>query len=294
MINKRIFEGVATALITPFCENGIDYKLFEQQLKFQLDSGVDAVCVAGTTGEAPTLDDSEHIRLIECAVSYCSGKIPVIAGSGSNCTSHACEMSKKAMEKGASALLVVTPYYNKANDEGLLRSYRKIEEASSLPIILYNVPSRTGVDISDYVYSQLCNDGLIYASKEASPSIVKFANLCACYRDKMDFICGNDEMLLPTLSLGGIGCISVIANILPKETRQIYTYYKQGNTEKATEMQLKLMPLISALFSDINPIPVKAAMAYLGTDSGMLRLPLCELCEDKKKRLIYELDKIIG
>ena len=292
MKKQSIFSGIATALITPFNENGIDTQRFEKQLERQLDAGIDALVVCGTTGEAPTLTDYEHIELIKRAVSFAGGKVPVIAGTGSNCTQHAVMMSIAAREAGADALLTVTPYYNKANTAGLVKSYEAIANAARLPIILYNVPSRTGMEIPFEAYEMLKDNAFIVASKEASPSIGRFGNLVSRFGNDFDFYCGNDEMTLPCFSLGGKGCISVLSNLLPEKTRELYTLWQSGNTNEAQKLQLELTPLIGALFSDVSPIPIKTVMAHFGLDSGILRLPLCEMNKDKKDKLIAEAEKV--
>lgn len=291
MKKQIIFSGIATALITPFNENGIDTQKFEMQLRRQLDAGIDALVVCGTTGEAPTLSDKEHIELIERAVKYVGGEVPIIAGTGSNCTEHAVLMSKAARDVGADALLVVTPYYNKANAAGLVKSYTAIAEAAQLPMILYNVPSRTGMEIPTEAYENLADNEYIVASKEASSSISRFGTLVSRFEEKINFYCGNDEMTLPCLSLGGKGCISVLSNLLPEKTRELYTLWCTGDADGARKLQLALLPLIGALFSDVNPIPIKTVMSHYRLDSGLLRLPLCEMNEEKKIKLIEEAKK---
>ena len=287
---KTLFEGVCTALITPFKDGKIDYDSLKNLIEFQIEQGIDALLINGTTGESATLTECEKRELISFAVREVGGRVPIIAGTGSNCTQKAIHLSQFAFEVGVDAILVVTPYYNKASVEGLIEHYETIANNVDIPLILYNVPSRTGVNIPLSVYDKLANHKNIVAVKEANPSISDLAKLCEKCADRLDVYSGNDDLLLPTLSLGGKGLISVISNIVPKETVKICKLYFEGKTKEATALQLKLLPLINAIFSEVNPIPIKAIMSHKGFCKEEYRLPLGPMNEDKKKALfeVYE------
>ncbi len=287
---KTLFEGVCTALITPFKDGKIDYDSLKNLIEFQIEQEIDALLINGTTGESATLTECEKRELISFAVREVGGRMPIIAGTGSNCTQKAIHLSQFAFEVGVDAILVVTPYYNKASVEGLIEHYETIANNVDIPLILYNVPSRTGVNIPLSVYDKLANHKNIVAVKEANPSISDLAKLCEKCADRLDVYSGNDDLLLPTLSLGGKGLISVISNIVPKETAKICKLYFEGKTKEATALQLKLLPLINAIFSEANPIPIKAIMSHKGFCKEEYRLPLCPMNEDKKKALfeVYE------
>ena len=286
MSNKKtIFSGACTALITPFRDGEIDYKALKNLIEFQIENGVDALLINGTTGESATLTECEKREIISFAVREVGGRVPIIAGTGSNSTKKAIELSQFASDVGANAILVVTPYYNKASAEGLIQHYEAIANAVDVPIILYNVPSRTGVNIPLSVYDKLANHKNIVAVKEANPDVSAMAKLCAKCSDRLDIYSGNDDLILPTLSLGGKGVISVLSNISPKETSEICKLWFDGKIDQARALQLQLLPLISAIFSDVNPIPIKALMTKEGFCQEEYRLPLCKMSEDKKKEL---------
>lgn len=282
-----IFKGSGVALITPMKENGeINYDCLEKLIEFQIAGGTDALVVCGTSGEAPTLEDPEHLEAIRFAVQQTKGRIPVIAGTGSNNTAHAVMMSEESEKLGADGLLLVTPYYNKATQDGLYAHYRKIASATKLPCIVYNVPSRTGTNILPETMARLAQDQEnITAIKEASGNISQVAKLAALTDGKLDIYSGNDDQIVPICSLGGIGVISVLANVAPRETHDLVTYCLEGNYEAAAKLQLKALPLVDQLFIEVNPIPVKAALAMLGFEAGAPRLPLTELTDAHKKSL---------
>ena len=290
-----IFKGSAVALITPFKNEDnnivVDYERLEELIEFHIKNNTDAIVITGTTGESATLSFEEHEKCIKRCIEIVNKKIPVIAGTGSNNTKRAVELSKKAEKIGADALLCVTPYYNKTNQDGLRKYYKDISESVKVPIIMYNVPSRTGVNIMPETAIKIAeeNDNII-AIKEASGNISQIVEL-ASY-EKMDIYSGNDDQTVPILSVGGIGVISVLANIFPKETHNMVTNYLNGDVKEARRLQLKTLKLCKALFSDINPIPIKYAMKYLDMDSGILREPLIELDKEKSKILIKEIDMI--
>ena len=289
---KTIFKGVCTALITPFKNGKIDYEALTNIIEFQIAQGVDALLVSGTTGESATLSENEKQELISFTVHEVGGRVPIIAGTGSNCTQKAINLSKFAQKVGADATLVVTPYYNKASAEGLIAHYEAIANNVDVPLIIYNVPSRTGVNIPLSVYDKLANHPNIVAVKEASPSISDFAKLSQKCSDRLTLYSGNDDLIIPTLALGGDGIISVLSNILPKEVGKICKLWFAGKTKEATALQLKLLPLINAIFSEVNPIPIKAIMSHKGFCEEEYRLPLCPMNEDKKKVLFEVFDNL--
>ena len=285
---KPVFTGVCTALITPFRDGKIDFEALSGLIEFQIDGGVDALLINGTTGESATLTDAEKREIISFAVSEVGGRVPVIAGTGSNDTKKAVELSKFAYDVGADACLAVTPYYNKASEVGLIKHYEAIADATEIPIILYNVPSRTGVNIPLSVYERLSEHKNIVAVKEANPSVSDFARLSARCGKNLDLYSGNDDLILPCLSLGGNGIISVISNALPRQTGDICRLWFGGKIEEATELQLKLLPLTNALFCEVNPIPIKALLSHLGFCKEEYRLPLCPMDSERKMALIKE------
>lgn len=285
-VKKIIFEGVATAMVTPMYEDGkINYHVFKQLLEMQVEKKADAVIIAGTTGEGSTLSDEEHIALVEYAVKTVHGRIPVIAGAGSNNTAHAIYMSKQCEKVGADGLLHVTPYYNKTSQQGLFLHFKACAEATSLPIILYNVPSRTGVNIFPATYKRLSEIDNIVACKEASGNFSQIAKIAALCKDNLTIYSGNDDQITSALALGGKGVISVLSNIYPEETHQICTSYFAGDTEKSDSLQLQYLELIEALFLDVNPIPVKQAMRAMGYEVGPCRLPLCDMDPTNAEKL---------
>lgn len=283
---NHIFTGAATAIITPLNQNGIDYKQFERLINWQIDEGINAIVVCGTTGEGSTLTDKEHRDAISFAVEKVNGRVPVIAGTGSNDTAYALSLTKFACNAGADAMLVVSPYYNKATQNGLITTFETIADASTKPIILYNVPSRTGVNILPETCAKLACHGNIAAIKEASGNISQIAETSALVKDKMDIYSGNDDQIVPVLSLGGLGVISVLSNVMPKETVKICTEFFGGNVKESLNLQLKYLPLIKALFCEVNPIPVKAAMAAMGYCDDYLRLPLTPMEENHKQHML--------
>ncbi len=283
---KPLFMGACTALITPFKNGEIDYKSLKNLIEFQISSGIDALLINGTTGESATLSKCEKRELISFAVREVAHRVPLIAGTGSNSTKKAIHLSQFACDVGADSVLVVTPYYNKASADGLLKHYEAIANEIDIPLILYNVPSRTGVNIPLPVYEKLAQHKNITAVKEANPSISDFARLSEKCNKKLDLYSGNDDLILPTLSLGGKGVISVISNILPKETKEICRLWFDGKIKEATELQLELLPLINAIFSEVNPIPIKTLLANEGFCNEEFRLPLCRMDENKKRELV--------
>lgn len=286
-LKSEVFRGSAVAVVTPFTNNQIDYDDFGRLIDWQLARGTDAVVVCGTTGEASTLTDEEHRAAITFAVNRVAGRVPVIAGTGSNDTDYAISLSRYACETGADALLLVTPYYNKATPKGLIKSFLAVADATDKPIILYNVPSRTGCNITLPVYRELAKHERIVAAKEASGNISAIAELAAECGDSLDLYSGNDDQIVPILSLGGIGVISVLANVMPRETHDICALWEKGDVKGSAELQLRLLKLINRLFIEVNPVPVKTAMAMLGFCSEEMRLPLCDM-EDKNRELLAE------
>lgn len=284
--SKALFLGVATALITPFKDGRIDYYSLEKLLEFQIENGVDAILINGTTGEGATLSDEEKRELIAFTIKKVNKRVPTVAGTGSNSTQKALELSKFASDSGADALLVVTPYYNKASREGLLKHYTSIADTVDAPTIIYNVPSRTGVNIPLEIYRELARHENIIGVKEASSSMSDFARLSEACGDLLALYSGNDDLILPALALGGSGVISVLSNLLPKKTAELCKLYFSGKTNEATALQLELLPLINALFSEVNPIPIKALLAHRGFCREEYRLPLCPLDEAKRKAII--------
>ena len=286
-MRNPIFKGIATAMITPFHADGtVDYEAFGRMIDFQIDNSINGLVVCATTGEAPTLTDEEHMNLIRFAVERSAGRVPVIAGTGSNYTGHAIEMTKYACEAGADAMLVVTPYYNKATQEGLYRSFMTIADASTKPLILYNVPSRTGCNIQPATYLRLSAHENIQAIKEANGNISAIVETMSLVHGKLDLYSGNDDQIVPILSMGGLGCISVLSNLLPRETCEITRRYFAGDVAGAAELQMRYVPLINALFCEVNPIPAKAAMAAMGYCDDVLRLPLTPMESANRERLL--------
>ena len=285
-MKNTVFTGVATALITPLTENGIDYEAFGRLIDWQIDEGINALVVCGTTGEASTLTDDEHRAAISFAVERANGRVPIIAGTGSNDTAYALELTRHACEAGADAILVTTPYYNKATQKGLIKMYTAIADESTVPVILYNVPTRTGVNIEPKTYAALADHPNIVAIKEANGNISKIVETMALVHDKLDLYSGNDDQIVPLMSLGGSGVISVVSNLLPRETVELCNKFFAGDIAGAAEMQYKYHYLIDALFSEVNPIPVKAAMAAMGFCDDYLRLPLTPMEENTKAVLL--------
>ena len=285
-LKQSIFTGAATAIITPFDKNGIDYSTFGKLIEEQIAGGIDAIVVAGTTGEASTLTHEEHCECIRYAVEKVEGRVPVIAGTGSNDTAYGIELSKYACEVGVDGLLLVTPYYNKATPKGLIQSFLATADATDKPIILYNVPSRTGCNITLPVYRELAKHERIVAVKEASGNLSAIAELFDECGDSYDIYSGNDDQIVPIMSLGGKGVISVLSNVLPRETHEMTQLCLDGNFKDAATLQLKYLKLINALFCEVNPVPVKTAMAELGKCAVDMRLPLCEMEDANRQKLV--------
>ncbi len=282
-----IFTGAGVAIVTPMKENGdVNFEKLGEILEEQIAEGTDAIVICGTTGESATLSHEEHLAAIKYTVEKVNKRIPVIAGTGSNCTETAVYMSKEAESYGADALLLVTPYYNKATQKGLIAHFKAVADSVKLPIVIYNIGSRTGINIEPATMAYMAeNIENIVAVKEASGNISQIATLASMTKGKLDIYSGNDDQILPILSLGGKGVISVLSNVAPKYTHDMVMKYLEGNVEESTEMQLKAMPLIHALFSEVNPIPVKAAMNLMGKEVGPLRMPLTEMEEEHKEAL---------
>ena len=290
-MKKPFFTGVCTALVTPFLENKVNYPMLDMLLRRQLDAGITSVVIAGTTGEAPTLSDAEKQELIHRAKSYVGDACAIIAGTGSNCTEHAISLSREAEEAGADALLVVSPYYNKATPDGLVAHYMAIAHSVGIPVILYNVPSRTGVDIPVSVYRRLSAISNIVGVKEASTDITKITRILAeCPKD-FTVWSGNDDLITPTMSLGAKGVVSVLSNLCPIETQAMAQAALDGDFDTAAALQIQLLPLIDLLFCQVNPIPIKEAMGLIGYDCGGCRLPLTELTRENRKKLMEYLKK---
>lgn len=294
-MKKVIFKGCATALVTPFTNDGINFEELRKLIEFQILEGIDALVICGTTGESSTMSLAEKKSVIDFSVKVANGRVPIIAGTGGNNTADAVAMSKYAESVGADGLLLVTPYYNKTTQKGLIAHFSKIAESVNIPIILYNVPSRTGLNIEPETCLELSKIPNVVAIKEASGNIsqvAKIANLC---NDELTIYSGNDDQILPILSLGGLGVISVLSNVYPKFVHEMVMDYLTGNWQKATASQIYSLPLINALFSEVNPIPIKYALNKIGFNCGIPRLPLVELSDKNKERidtLLKETSKI--
>ncbi len=281
-----IFTGSGVAIITPmFADGSVNFEVLRALLEQQIAGGTDAVIICGTTGEASALNDAEHLDVIEFAGKTVAGRVPVIAGTGSNDTRHAIALSTEAKNRGADALLQVTPYYNKTSQAGLVRHFTAIADAVGLPMILYNVPSRTGMTIQPETYAELAKHPLVAGAKEAGGNFSAMAKTAALCGDELPLYSGNDDQILPVLSLGGVGVISVLANVAPRGTHEICRKYFEGKREESLALQLRFLPLIEALFCDVNPIPVKEAMRMLGTEAGPCRMPLAPLSDANRARL---------
>ncbi len=286
-MSEPFFTGVCTALVTPFIYDKINYPMVQQLIQRQIDAGVGAVVLCGTTGEAPTLSDSEKLELLHRCITFAQGGCKILLGTGSNSTAHAVALSKAAQEAGADGLLVVSPYYNKANEEGLYTHFSIIAQSVDIPIILYNVPGRTGLDIPISVYQKLSRFPNIVGVKEASTDITKAAKILAYCPEHFSVWTGNDEMTLPAIALGAKGVISVASNVCPKEMVKLTASALSGDLRAAICLQRHLQPLMEMLFCEVNPIPVKYAMKCIGFDCGECRLPLTELTEANKEKIRY-------
>ncbi|MBR6647635.1 MAG: 4-hydroxy-tetrahydrodipicolinate synthase [Clostridia bacterium] len=279
-----IFEGAGVAIVTPFTETGIDFDKLGELIEFQIANSTDAIIICGTTGEAATMPDSEHLSAIKYTVEKVNKRVPVIAGTGSNDTVHGMHLSAEARKCGADALLLVTPYYNKTSQKGLIAHFDALASAADLPVILYNVPSRTGVNIAVDTVKELAKRDYCVAIKEASGNI-SYAAQIAAECPEITMYSGNDDMIVPIMSLGGKGVISVLSNVMPKETHDICALYKEGKVKESCALQLRLLELVNSLFCEVNPIPVKTALNLMGMNVGKLRMPLCEMSENNLERL---------
>ena len=286
MKTKSVFKGAATALVTPLNENGIDYENFERLLNWQVEEGINALVICGTSGEGSTLSDEEHRAALKFAYDVVGGRVPMIAGTGSNDTAYAIELTKFACEVGYDAMLVVTPYYNKATQNGLVKMFETIADASTKPVILYNVPSRTGVNIEPETYARLAEHPMITGIKEANGNIAKIVETKALVGDKLDIWSGNDDQIVPILAAGGSGVISVLSNVLPKKTVELCNKFFAGDVKGSMDMQCEMFDLIKALFCEVNPIPVKAAVAALGYCENYVRLPLTPMEKQHEEVLL--------
>lgn len=292
-MKNSIFKGAATAIITPFNKDGIDFESLGRLVEFQISQGINAIVACGTTGEGSTLSDGDHKSVIKFVVDKVHGRVPVIAGTGSNDIAYAINLTDYACQVGADAMLVVTPYYNKATQKGLIQVFTKIADRSTKPIIMYNVPSRTGMNMTPETVQTLAEHPNIVGLKEACGDISQVAQIAGLCGDKLDIYSGNDDQIVPILSLGGSGVISVLGNPMPKATSDICNKFFSGDLKGSRDLQLKLLPFINSLFSEVNPIPVKAAMAAMGYCEDNLRLPLTSM-EDENKEIMIDLMKDLG
>ena len=285
-MKNTVFRGAATAIVTPLTKDGIDYEQFGRLIDWQIAEGIDAIVTVGTTGEGSTLTDEEHKEAIRFTVEKVAGRVPVIAGTGSNDTAYAIDLTRYACQVGADAMLLVTPYYNKATQRGMIESFRAVADASDKPCILYNVPGRTGCNLLPASVAELAKHPNIVAIKEASGNISQIAELAALCGDEIDIYSGNDDQIVPILSLGGAGVISVLSNVMPKATSEICKKFFEGDVAGSRKLQLDLLPLANALFCEVNPIPVKAAMAAMGYCENDLRLPLTPIEKAHEEMLL--------
>ena len=286
MKKESIFTGAATAVVTPMNALGVDYEAFERMLNWQIEQGIDALVICGTTGECSTLTDEEHRQVLQFAINVVAGRVPMIAGTGSNDAAYAIDLTKFACSIGYDAMLLVTPYYNKTTQRGLVAFFTAIADASTKPVILYNVPSRTGVNIEPATYAKLAGHPMIAAIKEANGNISKIVETAALVGDQLDIYSGNDDQIVPILACGGKGVISVLSNVVPAETSLMCKKFFAGDVQGAMEMQKKYLPLTNALFCEVNPIPVKAAAAAMGYGENYVRLPLVTMEETARQHLL--------
>ena len=286
MKKESIFTGAATAIVTPMNSKGVDYPAFERMLNWQVEQGIDALVICGTTGECSTLTDEEHREVLRFALKVVNGRVPMIAGTGSNDAAYAIELTKFACSIGYDAMLLVTPYYNKTTQRGLVAFFSAIADASTKPVILYNVPSRTGVIIAPATYAELARHPMIAAIKEAGGNISQIVETAALVGDQLDIYSGNDDQIVPILACGGKGVISVLSNVLPAETSLMCKKFFEGDVQGAMELQKKYLPLINALFCEVNPIPAKAAAAAMGYGENIVRLPLVTMEESARQHLL--------
>lgn len=291
-MKNPIFTGAGVAIITPFTAEGkVNEKILAEIIEYQISHSTDAIVICGTTGESATLDHNEHTQAIKIAVDVTAGRIPVIAGTGSNDTAYALKLSNDAEKLGVDGLLMVTPYYNKASQEGLIKHFNYVADRVSTPIILYNVPSRTGCEIKPETYAELAKHKMIYAAKEATGNLSSIAKTISLVPEDFAIYSGNDDQITPIMSLGGKGVISVLSNILPQVAHDIAQTALDGDFKKSAELQLKYLELCNAMFMDVNPIPVKVAMRMMGIDVGPLRLPLCDMTPANTEKLKSVLQK---
>ena len=285
MREKPIFTGAGTALITPTTEDGVDFAALGRLIDWQIESGIDALIICGTTGEKSTLDDAEHKAVLEFSLERAAGRVPMIAGTGSNDTRYGLQMTRHACDLGYNGVLVMTPYYNKTTQAGLVRNFTAYADAATAPVILYNVPSRTGVNIEPETYAALADHPMIAGIKEASGNISKLVETAALIGDKLDIYSGNDDQIVPIMACGGKGVISVLSNIAPAEASRMCHLALEGNIPEAMALQTKYLPLIKSLFCEVNPIPVKAALHAMGYCENYLRLPLVPIEEAHENTL---------
>ena len=292
MEKKTVFTGAATAIITPMTEQGVDYPAFKRLIDWQIEEGIDALVICCTTGEGATQSDQEHREVLRFALEAAAGRVPMIAGTGSNDTSYAIELTRYACELGYDALLVVTPYYNKSTQKGLIKTFTAIADASTKPLIIYNVPSRTGVNVEPATYAVLAEHPMIGAIKEANGNISKIVETAALVKGKLDIYSGNDDEIVPIMACGGKGVISVLSNVVPKETSLMCHKMLEGDVEGAMELQAKYLPLIRSLFCEVNPIPAKAAMAAMGFCENYVRLPLVPMEKETEAVMLERMRKV--
>ena len=292
MKKNTIFEGAATALVTPLDENGVNYEQLGKLIDWQIESGIDALVICGTTGESSTLNDAEHLEVLRYSYERAAGRVPMIAGTGSNDTAYAIRLTKEAAKIGYQGALVVTPYYNKTTQKGLVAHFTAIADAADIPLVLYNVPSRTGVNIEPATYAALAEHPNIWAIKEAGGNISKIVETMTLVGDKLDVYSGNDDQIVPIIACGGKGVISVLSNPLPGETSKMCHMALEGDIPGAMELQKKYLALTNALFCEVNPIPVKAAMAAMGFCKNYLRLPLIPMEADHEQMLISRMKEV--
>ncbi|MBR7122524.1 MAG: 4-hydroxy-tetrahydrodipicolinate synthase [Oscillospiraceae bacterium] len=288
-MRQPIFRGVATALITPTTKDGVDFPALEKLINWQIEEGINALVICGTTGENSTLTDAEHRAVLEFAIKVADHRIPMIAGTGSNDTSYAISLTRYACELGYDGVLVVTPYYNKTTQKGLVAMFTAIADASTIPVILYNVPSRTGVNIEPATYAKLADHPMIAGIKEANGNISKIVETASLVKGKLDLYSGNDDQIVPLMAVGGLGVISVLSNIAPRQTVELCNRFFAGDLVGAMQLQSKFLPLINSLFCEVNPIPVRAACAAMGYCENYLRLPLVTMDEGKRQIMLQQM-----
>ncbi len=291
-MKNTIFKGMATALVTPMTENGVDFAGLEKLVNYQIEKGIHALVVIGTTGEASTLSAEEKREVVRCVVKTAAGRVPVIAGTGANCTAHAIENTRMACQEGVDAVLVVTPYYNKATQSGLIAHFTAIADASEKPVILYNVPGRTGCNMLPATVAALAEHKNIVAIKEASGNMAQVVEIFSLCGDKIDVYSGEDALTVPMMAMGGAGCISVLSNVVPDLASEMTNKFLAGDLAGAAALQCRMLPLVNCLFSQVNPIPAKAAVAAMGICQDILRLPLTPMEEPYRGKLLAEMRKL--